>query len=1102
MGVHGLWRLIDCTGKPIPVESLEGKILAIDISIWIYQVLQGYQDRRGNSIPNAHLLGLFHRICKLLYYKIKPVFVFDGGVPLLKKNTIAARRKLKYIATSKAEKIKNNLINNLIKHVAVKSMLNKEDGDRESSTSNQNLNIPGKQLEDDIFRLPDLPSTSQMDNSSDVDEIDSDSSLNLSPRKQTKWMGNIHTVDVSSTEFKSLPADVRYDILTDLKETRKQNSWGRLHEIPQESNEFSGYQMKRLLKRRLVQESIELAEKEMGGKTLTLEELDQLLTEQGISTKCDDTAFRIASDNTTRLIYISDKNALPGCSKETTDEVKPVSDSDAKSEPVENISSTPPIMENMDEYEISDEWNSDIEYIEFDDPIPPIKQLKEENFLEESTAEPKINESLPLPKKYFGKQTKNPALIYMLEYSGLSQEQIMQLIENSRGNKNSGRQKRSDKRKLFQEKKQSIADKKIKQEKEADVTVTNNVVEGQELDLIQSNSESDDFVEIADASAKNPPTDKEINNEKSIGKKSEATINSSSSNSESDDFIEIQDVPIPVINSPLPVLKENNLLITINSDQKPEDDLFADIFENNEESLTKTETSQIDTSSEMLQVEKGSDNEKPLIISDNDETPISLDENLSNNVNVDTVKINESTEKLQVDEDKAEKKAEKRIEEITTVGTGSAEDRSDIVLEMVPTILSADKTDLETMKQHLETEQQIFTESIGKLERQATVITDQIRIEAQELLQLFGIPYVVAPMEAEAQCAYLEQINLTDGTITDDSDIWLFGGKCVYKNFFNNNKRVLQFLSGDIEHHFKLTRSQLIQLALLVGSDYTTGVPGVGPVTALEILAAFPSEESNLLRGLLNFTSWVNTGKLPGPGRTGLRNKLRNVKIEKGFPSQAVVQAYLFPTIDDSKDSFTWGKPNLVLLGDYTRQKFGWTRNKFDEIMNPVIKRMGETQSQKLLEHYFKIKVAPKSIEASLSKRVQKAVQKLHNDSNEELSDEIASTEKGGSNTKKKSFAGRKSKKNLNESVAQSALIDINEDNNIFDITIASQSKKPIEIIPQREKDKANALKKKLHAIEVFRKSKKGLSKAKKIKRSARRIKKEAELSESSSDSE
>ncbi|XP_058800041.1 DNA excision repair protein ERCC-5 homolog [Phymastichus coffea] len=1211
MGVIGLWRLVDATGKPVPLETLEGKVLAIDVSIWIHQVIQGYQDRRGNSLPNAHLIGLFNRICKLMYFKIKPVFVFDGGVPLLKKNTIATRRKLKSIAASKAQKLKNDLINNLIKHTAVKGALDKGNDEGESSTIQHFKDpkaIPGTSKIPDMYFLPDMPSTSQFTDSDDYIRSDEDDQLNLSPRKQTKWMGNIHTVNINTEEFKNLPADVRYDILTDLKETRKQSSWGRIHELPTGSNKYSGFQVERLLKRRNVQESLETAEKEMGGKTLTLEELEQLLTDQGINmTQKQDAAFRIAADSSTRVIYMKEKplsynteksNGFT-CSDENSD------DSNKNSKEQENNAlmdsrsicsdTSIPEVDNIYAYDLDEDWLSD-----------------------DGFNETTLNESSTLPKNVIPKSVMNPALAYMLENSGLSKEQILKIVEQSKKNKKksdttssqaSSKRKIKSRRSSYSKGKRkklfdTIETPKIM--KEVPEEVSNIIESSSESDVFnevsnepkvsnvtKSDSESDDFVEVSEIIT-DSKSDLKINDPDKL-------LAAESSDSESNDFIEVQNISIPELVNTTNV-KKPFFEVTVKAEEKLVDDIFADIF-TDEETIKKlndlTENKpvvrEIKRSYDISIIE--STNKEDFVDVKN-ENLLFLEERKSNHLVslsptielLEVKKMFHQTTSVKVDQDKSEfdnisteNKSKKSItiqtenegqsinsEIIESVKENKNDENIDAdnilnnsetflkydtkeisdekeqynkdqevihVNKEPPLVLPNNEKELESMKEQLETEQKQINESLGKLERQAIDITDQMRLEAQELLRLFGIPYIVAPMEAEAQCAYLEQIKLTDGTVTDDSDIWLFGGNCVYKNFFDNNKKVLQFLSKDIEHHFKLSRKELILLALLVGSDYTNGLAGVGPVTALEIIASFPCEGEDILRGLRSFCAWFRSGKLTAPSKLTLRNKLKNVQIEKGFPSQAVVQAYLAPTIDESKEEFTWGKPNLVLLADYVKKKFGWTKLKFDEIINPVMQRFTESKSQKGIDAYFKVQTIPKSIESSLSKRVQSAVQRLGGKSqNADSSDDesVAPIQKEKPKRIKKIMAtrGKKSKSDTekpsistlppiaemkenddeNQSVENDEFIEISESQQAITTTRkkkfidrdAREAPKKItthinETIPQREKDKVNALKSKLKAIEVFRKSK--LSRVKKTKKVTKKIKDEAELSESNSDS-
>jgi DNA excision repair protein ERCC-5 len=205
-------------------------------------------------------------------------------------------------------------------------------------------------------------------------------------------------------------------------------------------------------------------------------------------------------------------------------------------------------------------------------------------------------------------------------------------------------------------------------------------------------------------------------------------------------------------------------------------------------------------------------------------------------------------------------------------------------------------------------------------------------------------------MEAEAQCAELVRLGLVDGIVTDDSDIFLFGGTRVYKNMFNSNKFVECYLATDLEKELSLSRDQLISIAHLLGSDYTEGLPGVGPVTALEIVSEFPTEA-----GLQEFKDWWSSVQLsslnPSTEKSTFRKKFRRSQGTKlflppTFPSPAVTEAYLKPDVDSTPEPFQWGVPDLDRLRVFLMATIGWTQERTDEVLVPVIRDINRRETK------------------------------------------------------------------------------------------------------------------------------------------------------------
>lgn len=244
--------------------------------------------------------------------------------------------------------------------------------------------------------------------------------------------------------------------------------------------------------------------------------------------------------------------------------------------------------------------------------------------------------------------------------------------------------------------------------------------------------------------------------------------------------------------------------------------------------------------------------------------------------------------------------------------------------------------------------------------RDADEVSHIMITECQALLRLFGLPYITAPMEAEAQCAELVRLGLVDGVVTDDCDIFLFGGTRVYKNMFNSNKLVECYLSNAIEKELSLSRDQLIAIAHLLGSDYTEGLPGVGPVTAVEILSEFPAAT-----GLQEFKDWwasvQHNPQALATEKSTFRKKFRRSQATKlflppGFPSPAVTEAYLKPDVDSTPEPFQWGVPDLDRLREFLMATIGWSQERTDEVLVPVIRDMNRRElegTQSNITRYF-----------------------------------------------------------------------------------------------------------------------------------------------------
>ncbi len=130
-----------------------------------------------------------------------------------------------------------------------------------------------------------------------------------------------------------------------------------------------------------------------------------------------------------------------------------------------------------------------------------------------------------------------------------------------------------------------------------------------------------------------------------------------------------------------------------------------------------------------------------------------------------------------------------------------------------------------------------------------------------ELLKAMGVPYVMAPAEGEAQAAYMAIKGSVYASASQDMDSLLFGSPRLVRNLSIVGRRKLPRRNEYVEvepeiihlqkllETLEITREQLIDIALLIGTDYSPQTKGIGPKTALKLIKEHGSLEDAVESG-------------------------------------------------------------------------------------------------------------------------------------------------------------------------------------------------------------------------------------------------------------
>jgi len=229
-----------------------------------------------------------------------------------------------------------------------------------------------------------------------------------------------------------------------------------------------------------------------------------------------------------------------------------------------------------------------------------------------------------------------------------------------------------------------------------------------------------------------------------------------------------------------------------------------------------------------------------------------------------------------------------------------------------------------------------------KFAQQTSKLTSDMIEESKKLISYMGIPICEASSEGEAQSAYIVGKGDAWACGSQDYDTLLFGGERLVRNFAVSRSKKVQntTVTLDIEYislsklleDLEITREQLIEMGILIGTDFFPGIKGIGQHKALDLIRKYKSIK-NIVK------EEVKVGKT-------------EIALDMEIVSE-IKDIFLKPEVREDYPKLIWKKTDFEKIEELLTEKHNFSSQRVENALDRL-RKLDSSKTQISLDNFLK----------------------------------------------------------------------------------------------------------------------------------------------------